>query len=431
MKVAFISLGCAKNRVDSERLMAVLQKSGHQLVTALKEAQAIFVNTCGFIGPAKEEAIDTILEAASYKGQNCRYLVVTGCLVTRYQKQLEAELPEVDLFVGLDQYRNFSELVNRTLGQGKAVRFDSADRVLSTQPWFAYLKIAEGCNHNCSFCAIPGIRGKYVSEPLEDLVQQAKDLAEHGVRELILVAQDSSYYGYDLYQKRRLPDLLRELNEIAGLYWIRVLYLYPGEVDDALLDAFSECEKVLPYFDIPWQHASPKLLKSMARPLLQSGELMTKIKNRFQDPTLRTTLIVGYPNEQKSDFKELLSAVQRNPWDKLGAFVYSEEEGTAAALLKDDVSDEEKQRRFQELMTLQQSIAYDLAQKYVGQKIEVLVEEYDGLRQRYRGRTRSQAPDEVDGYTYFTSKEKLTAGTFVSVLVKKADAYDLYGIKAD
>lgn len=429
MKIGVVSLGCSKNLVDSERIMSMLKKGGHVLVNDPSQAEAIIINTCGFIQPAKEEAIDTIFEMAEYKNYNCRKLIVCGCLAQRYKEDLIEEMPEVDRFVAISEYPHLHEILEEELGQPLNV-YGKDERMISTKPWTAYLKIAEGCSNRCTYCAIPLIRGDNVTFPIEDLVKEATELADRGVKELVLIAQDTTKYGLDLYGELKLPALLIELQKIEKLHWIRILYMYPDEITEELIDTMASLDKVLPYFDIPMQHASNKMLKLMNRRGTNESvvALVDKIKNTFKDPTLRTTFIVGFPYEEEQDFDELLEFIKVIKWDRMGSFTYSVEEDTPAYDYEQTVSEEVKQQRLDRLMKLQSEISYENSLKRIGDIIEVLVERKDGLANRYVGRHKGNAPDDVDGVVYFTSTVGCELGSFVQVKVERGDNYDLYGI---
>ncbi len=429
MKVGFISLGCSKNLVDSEKMMGMLRQGGHELVSDPQEAQAIIINTCGFINPAKEEAIATIFKMAEYKKYNCEKLIVVGCLAQRYKEVLEAEIPEIDAVIGISEYAHLHERLEELLGGNHLVSYGKCERLVSSKPWTAYLKIAEGCSNCCTYCAIPLIRGGNVTFPIEKIVEEAKNLAKDGVKELVLIAQDTTKYGVDLYGKRALLDVLKKVHEIEGLHWIRVLYMYPDEIDDELIEGMKKLPKVLPYFDIPMQHANNRMLKLMNRRGTKEEvlELVSKIRKTFDDPTLRTTFIIGFPTESQADFDELLQFVEDIHWDRMGAFTYSPEEDTPAFDMVQDVAEEEKERRLGILMKRQEEISLANQQKRIGTTMEVLVEAQDGLTGKYRGRGANSAPDEVDGIVIFTSEQPIELGTFVDVKITKALPHDLIG----
>lgn len=428
MKIGMISLGCVKNLVDSENIMGMLKEGGHTLVSNVKEAEVIIINTCGFIQPAKEEAIDTIFEMAKYKEHNLKHLIVTGCLAQRYRDVLIQDIPEIDKVITISEYDQLHEILGELLNQPIEKPYGKSERVLSSKPWSAYLKIAEGCVNKCTYCAIPLIRGDHVTYPMEDLVEQAKQLAAKGVKELVLIAQDTTRYGYELEPPITLLQLLQAIHEIEGFHWIRVLYMYPDEISDELIEGMAKLEKVIPYFDIPMQHANDRMLKLMNRRGSKEEvlRLINKIRNTFEDPTLRTTYIVGFPSESEADFEELVDFVEEVKWDRMGAFTYSPEEDTKAYEMVQDVSEEEKQRRLDIIMRKQAQISYQNHQRFEGKTIEVLVEsmDYHGV---YRGRSKACAPDEADGIIIFNSEKKLELGSFVKVLITKADVYDLHG----
>ena len=428
MKIGFISLGCSKNLVDSEKMMAMLKSGNHKLVSNVEDAEAIIINTCGFIQSAKEEAINTIFEMAQYKQYNCKKLIVVGCLAQRYKETLEAEIPEIDAVISIREYPDLAAKLGQILG-GEMETYGKSERLISQNPWSAYLKIAEGCSNNCTYCAIPLIRGENVSVPMEELIAEAKVLAKNGVKELVLIAQDTTKYGLDLYGSLKLGDLLEELHKIEAFHWIRILYMYPDEIEMPLLEKMAKLEKVIPYFDIPMQHASNKMLELMNRRGRKEDvlHLIDVIKETFEMPTLRTTFIVGFPQEEQSDFDELIQFVKDVNWHRMGAFTYSPEEDTQAYEMEQTVSEELKQERLDQLMKLQHEISLDNQKAYVGKTIEVLVERKDALKNLYIGRSKACAPDEVDGLIFFTSDQDLTFGSFVQVEITEAQPYDLIG----
>lgn len=431
MKVGFISLGCSKNLVDSEKMMGMLTANGHTLVAHPSQADAIVINTCGFITSAKEEAISTIFEMAAYKQANLKKLIVVGCLAQRYKEQLEEEIPEIDAVVRISDYGSLHEVLARELNDAGSVTFAQAKRQLTSKPWTAYLKIAEGCSNHCAYCAIPLIRGDNVSVPMEKLVSEAKELAKRGVKELVLNAQDTTKYGVDLYGRRSLLPLLQQLHAIEGFRWIRILYMYPDEIDDELIEGMAGLPKVLPYFDIPMQHADRQMLERMNRRGTKEDvlKLVEKIRSTFADPTLRTTFIVGFPGENRETMDELLQFVREVRWDRLGAFTYSPEEDTPGSLMKPVCEESLKQQYLDELMKLQEQIAWENQQKKLGKVIEVLVEDKDGLTNRYRGRSAWDAPDEVDGMVIFRSDRAIEPGTFVQVRITEVLVHDVIGVE--
>ena len=428
MKTAFISLGCVKNQVDSEQLMGRLSSCGFTFTSKPREAELIIINTCGFIQPAKEESINTILEMAEYKEDRLKYLVVCGCLSQRYKKELEEEMPEVDRFITITEYADFDKIIMDLCKVQGEIPSDP-ERLLSTDPWMAYLKIGDGCDNRCSFCAIPLIRGRYHSIPMEDLIREASALAEKGVKELVVIAQDTTKYGIDFDGKLHLLELLQKLNEIAGFHWIRVLYMYPDEITPELIRGMAELDKVVPYFDIPMQHASNTLLKKMNRRGTKESviELCRLIRQTFRHATLRTTMIVGFPSETEEQFEELLDFMKEIRWDRLGAFSYSLEEDTPAYHMPDQIPEEVKEDRLKRLMTLQQSISQENSETFIGETIEVLVESYDALQDVYRGRSAYSAPDGVDGLVFIHSEKRLEKGEFYPVRITEAEVYDLIG----
>lgn len=429
MKIGFISLGCSKNLVDSEKMMGMLKSGHHELVKDAQEAEAIIINTCGFINSAKEEAINTIFKMAEYKKQNCKKLIVVGCLAQRYKETLEAEIPEIDAVISIREYPHLHEILHSLLDGKELVSYGKSERMVSSKPWTAYLKIAEGCSNRCTYCAIPLIRGDNVTFPMEQLVQEAKELAQRGVKELVLIAQDTTKYGVDLYGKRSLSELLQKLHEIDGFHWIRILYMYPDEIDEDLIEGMAKLSKVLPYFDIPMQHANNRMLAAMNRRGTKEEvlALIKKIRKTYADPTLRTTFIVGFPSETQEDFDELMQFVEDVHWDRMGAFTYSPEEDTPAFDMEQSVAEEEKQRRLAILMQRQEEISLANQQKRIGTVMEVLVEAQDGLTGKYRGRGANSAPDEVDGMVIFTSKQPLALGSFIQVKITEALPHDVIG----
>ena len=436
-KIGMVSLGCPKNQVDAEMMLANLIADGFELTNDETQADAIIVNTCGFIEDAKREAIDNILEVAQLKKSGkLKALIVTGCLAQRYKKEMQADLPEIDAIVTLGQNENIARIVRDAINAKEQLLFSSSvsdmalsgDRILTTPQYMAYLKIAEGCDNCCTYCAIPKIRGRYRSRQLDDIIAEAENLANSGVREITVVAQDTTRYGEDLYGKSMLPELLKRLNEIDKLKWIRVLYTYPERISDELLDTVANCDKVLKYFDIPIQHASDDILKRMNRKSDNKGlyELIDKIRTKIPDVTLRTTMIVGFPGETDEDFTTLAQFVKSAKFDRLGCFMYSQEEGTLAAEMDDQIEPDIKERRYEVIMTEQSVISETLAQSKIGETFEVLVEGYDRLNKCYYGRTKADAPD-IDGKTFFTSEKKINDGEFVNVKITDTIEYDLVG----
>lgn len=428
MKIGFVSLGCSKNLVDSETMMGMLVQGGHELVNDPSLAEAIIINTCGFIDPAKEEAINTILEMAEYKKINLKKLIVVGCLAQRYKDDLEQEMLEVDRFITIKEYPSLHEILKEELGND-LTSYNKSERLISSKPWTAYLKIAEGCSNRCTYCAIPLIRGGNVSYPLEEIVDQAKSLAAKGVKELVLIAQDTTKYGVDLFGRRALLDILQQVNAIEGLHWIRVLYMYPDEIDESLIEGMTKLEKVLPYFDIPMQHASNRMLKLMNRRGSKEDVTNTikSIREHYQYPTLRTTFIVGFPTETQEEYEEIVDFVKDIRWNSMGAFTYSPEEDTPAYEMEDQIAEEIKEARLANLMSIQKDISLANNQAMIGEIIEVLVESQDGLVGKYRGRSSFNAPDDVDGLVIFKSDRVIEFGSFVKVKITDALPYDLIG----
>lgn len=431
MKIGFVSLGCSKNLVDSEKIMGMLKEGAHEMVSDPSLAEAIIINTCGFINPAKEEAINTIFKMAEYKKQNCKKLIVVGCLAQRYKDTLEAEIPEIDAVISIKEYPHIHEILGQLLDGHDLVSYAKAERLVSSKPWTAYLKIAEGCSNRCTYCAIPLIRGDNVSFPMEQLLEEAKELAARGVKELVLIAQDTTKYGLDLYGRLALLDLLKKLHDIEGFHWIRILYMYPDEIEPELIEGMAKLPKVLPYFDIPMQHANNRMLEAMNRRGTKEEvlRLVDNIRNTFAHPTLRTTFIVGFPTESEADFEELLQFAKDVRWDRMGAFTYSPEEDTPAYSMPDAIDETLKEARLAALMKEQERISLQNQQAMVGQVLEVLVEDQDGLRGVYRGRSVHDAPDEVDGIVMFTSDRMINFGEFVQVKITEALPHDLKGVE--
>lgn len=429
MKVGFLSLGCSKNLVDSETIMGMLKAGGHELVAHPKEAEAIIINTCGFIQSAKEEAIQTIFEMAAYKKQQLKKLIVVGCLAQRYKEALIADIPEIDCVISIREYPHIHEILAKVLDGKPLSAYAKSERLLTSKPWSAYLKIAEGCSNHCTYCAIPIIRGDNVSFPMEQLVAEAKRLGENGVKELVLIAQDTSKYGLDLYGEYSLLKLLQKLHEIPQLHWIRILYMYPDEISEELIAGMKKLPKVLPYFDIPMQHANDHMLKLMNRrgEMKDVNALIERIRTYHPDATLRTTYIVGFPQETEADFQDLMEFTRKTRWDRMGAFTYSPEEDTPAYSFTGAVDEAVKQRRLDELMELQKQISLSKQKALIGTEIEVLVEGVDALKGTYRGRGKANAPDEVDGLVFFTSSRTIPLGSFVQIKITDALPYDLIG----
>ena len=441
MKILFISLGCDKNLADSEEMLGLLTAGGHEITDDETQADAIVINTCCFIKDAKEESVETILEMAEYKKTgSCHALVVTGCMAQRYQKEIIQEVPEVDAVLGTTSYGDIVKALEEAVAGNHFEEFRDIDylpdtgskRVLTTGGHFGYLKIAEGCDKHCTYCIIPKLRGRFRSVPMERLVAQAEDMAEQGVKELILVAQETTVYGKDLYGKKSLHILLKKLCEIRGIRWIRVLYCYPEEIYDELIETIRDEKKICHYLDIPIQHASDRILKRMGRRTSKQEliDIVGKLRKEIPDIVLRTTLITGFPGETEEDHEELKEFVDEMEFDRLGVFTYSPEENTPAAEMADQVSEEVKEERRDELMELQQEISYDRGQDRIGQELLVMIEGKVADESAYIGRTYGDAP-KVDGYIFVQTGELLMTGDFAKVRVTGALEYDLIGVLSD
>lgn len=435
MKILFISLGCDKNLVDSEVMLGLINQKGYIITNDENEADIIVVNTCCFINDAKEESITTILEMAEYKKTaNLKALIVTGCMAQRYQKEIQEEIPEVDAVVGTSSYENIVKVIEDAL-EGKTTEcFEDINvspeieskRVLTTGGYYSYLKIAEGCDKHCTYCIIPKLRGKYRSVPMERLLAEARSLAEQGVKELMLVAQETTLYGVDLYGEKSLHKLLKELCKIEGIEWIRILYCYPEEITDELIKVMKEEEKICNYLDMPIQHASDHVLKRMARRTNRQEliDIITKLRKEIPDIALRTTLITGFPGETQEDHEELVEFIDQMEFDRLGVFTYSPEEDTPAAAMENQIDEEVKEARKDELMTLQQEIAFEHAQNMVGRTLKVMIEGRLPEDNVYIGRTYMDAPN-IDGYIFVNADREFMSGDFVTVKVTGANDYDL------
>lgn len=429
MKVGIISLGCAKNLVDTENMLGLLRQSGVEITTDRNEADAIIVNTCGFIESAKSEAIDTILDVADLKKKNLKKLIVTGCLAQRYKPQLQEEMPEVDCFISIEEYRQMGSILSKVLGVRISNDYGLTPRVLSGKPWMAYLSISDGCVNRCAFCAIPYIRGDLKSRPMDEVVAEARRLVSEGVKEITLVAQDCTRYLFDVDHKPHLSELLRELDQIEGIEWIRILYMYPDEMQDDLIETIAHSRHVLPYFDIPTQHGADSVLRRMRRHTSRAEILsrVQKIREEIPDAVLRTTLITGFPEETLEEHEETVSLVKEIQWNHLGAFTYSREEGTAAYAMNDNVPPEEKERRRAEIMAIQDEIAQNHLKNLIGTESRVIVERTDPLTRMYVGRTWQQAPDNVDGVIRFHPLKDHQPGEFVRVKITKISGQNLIG----
>ena len=437
MNILFISLGCDKNLVDSEVMLGLLDAKGYQIVDDETQADIIVINTCCFVHDAKEESIQTILEMAEYKTEGrLKALIVTGCLAQRYRQEIIDEIPEVDAVLGTTAYDKIVEAVEEALAGAGHVELENVNalplvdtkRLVTTGGHYAYMKIAEGCDKHCTYCIIPKLRGNYRSVPMERLIQEAKDLAEQGVKELILVAQETTLYGKDIYGEKSLHKLLRELCKVDGIRWIRILYCYPEEIDDNLIQVMKEEKKICHYLDLPIQHANDEILKRMGRRTskAQLEEIIGKLKREIPDITLRTTLITGFPGETEEQHEELKAFVDEMEFDRLGVFTYSPEEDTPAAEMPDQIPEEVKEDRQAEIMELQQEIAFAQAEDMIGEEVLVMIEGKVADENAYVGRTYKDAPG-VDGLIFINTDEELMSGDFARVKVTGAVEYDLIG----
>lgn len=437
MKVMFVSLGCDKNLVDTENMLGILRERGFEFTDDEMEAEIIAINTCCFINDAKQESINTILEMAEHKRDGkCKVLVVSGCLAHRYKDEIIKEIPEVDAFIGTSSYDRIADVIQAVL-EGRTYNcVESADRlpmiknqrIVTTGGYYEYLKIAEGCDKHCTYCIIPSIRGGYRSYPMEYLVEQAEILASNGTKELILVAQETTLYGTDIYGKKSLPALLHKLAQIKDLQWIRILYCYPEEIDDELIEAIKSEPKVCNYLDMPIQHASDSVLKRMGRRTtkLELINIIEKLRKNIPDIALRTTFITGFPGETQEDHEEMLEFADMMEFDRLGVFTYSPEEGTPAADMPDQIDEELKEQRRDEVMELQQEISFDKSADMVGKVIEVMIEGKISDDDAYVGRSYKDAPN-VDGYVFVNTSASLMSGDILKVEITGAMEYDLIG----
>lgn len=435
MNIFFVSLGCDKNLVDSEMMITSLRKNGFVLTDDIEDADVIVVNTCCFIGDAKEESINTLIEMGGYKEGRCKLLVAAGCLAQRYHNEIKEDIPEVDLIVGTMGYEDLSEKINEALG-GKGVLESLkdidylptplTDRDSMSGGYYAYLKIAEGCDKCCTYCVIPKVRGHYRSVPMDNLIAQAKHLVANGAKELILVAQETTLYGKDIYGEKSLPKLLEELSKIDELKWIRILYCYPEEITDELISAIKNLPKVCHYLDMPIQHGSDDVLRRMGRwtNREQIEKTVAKLREEIPDIALRTTLITGFPGETEDDFEQVKEFVKKMEFDRLGVFTYSREEDTPAAEMDGQIDEEVKEARRDEIMQIQHDIAFDKSNSRVGEIYEVMIEGRLPDEGVYIARTYMDAPD-VDGYVFIQSDYNLDSGDFVKVEVTRSDEYDL------
>lgn len=439
-KVSMVSLGCPKNQVDAEAMLWLLKNAGMELTAEEAEADAIIINTCGFIEDAKQESIENILEAAKYKnGGKCKAIIVTGCLAERYRDDVTAEIPEVDVCVGIGSNNDIANITKRAIEGNKTNTYGdksaldlNCERVLGGYPFSTYLKVGDGCDNCCTYCAIPKIRGRHRSRTIEDCVAEAERLAKNGVKELTVVAQDTTAYGTDIYGKPQLARLLRELCKIDGLHWIRTLYTYPDKIDDELLETVANEEKLVKYFDIPIQHVNGEILKRMNRKgdYKTLSALIDRIREKVPGVTIRTTLITGFPGETDEQFCELADFVEQKRFDRLGCFAYSAEEGTAAAEYPDQVDAQIKIDRMENIMESQMTISAQKNEEKIGTVTEVLIEGWDDYIKCYFGRTPADAP-EVDGKIFFMSSRQLKIGDFVKVQINDCLDYDLLGELAE
>ncbi len=437
MNLLFISLGCDKNLVDSEVMLGILEAGGYQIVDDEMQADVIVINTCCFIHDAKEESIQTILEMAEYKKTGrLKALIVAGCLAQRYQQEIRTEIPEVDAVLGTASYDQIVQSIEEALAGQGGVRLAELDtlpavqerRLVTTGGHYAYLKIAEGCDKHCTYCIIPKLRGNYRSVPMERLLKEAGELADQGVKELILVAQETTLYGKDLYGEKSLHRLLKELCRIGGLRWIRILYCYPEEIYDGLIQVMKEEKKICHYIDLPVQHANDEILRRMGRRTSrkQLGEIVGKLRKEIPDIAIRTTLITGFPGETKEQHEELMEFVDEIEFDRLGVFTYSQEEDTVAAGLPDQIPEEVKEERQAELMELQQEVVFAQAEEMIGREVLVMIEGKVADEDAYVGRTYRDAPN-VDGLIFINTQEEMMSGDFARVRVTGALEYDLIG----
>ena len=447
MKLGLISLGCPKNLVDSEVMLGIIEKYHIEITNDPEAAEIIIVNTCGFIESAKQESIDTILSMSAYKTEGCcRYLIVTGCLAQRYAQELFQDMPEVDAIVGTNVYKDIAQVIERVMQGQRVLHLSETDfekinleglqgnernlpdpRKLTTPSYMAYLKIAEGCDNFCSFCAIPLIRGRYTSKPYEQIMAEARELVERGVKELIVIAQDTTRYGQDLYGKLRLAELLHDLNALPGLKWIRVLYSYPNTFNDELIEAYATLPKVCHYVDLPLQHASDRLLHAMRRrdKLSETKKLLKKLRERIPDIVIRTTFIVGFPGETEEDFAILKEFVTEQKFENAGVFQYSQEENTVAATLPEQIPEETKQERYDELMAIQAGVSEDIHRSMEDRELEVVVEGYESEEENLvAARSYREAPD-IDGSIFVENAPGLNPGDFIRVRIEQGFAYEV------
>lgn len=436
IKVGMVSLGCSKNLVDSERMLYKLRERGYELVTEPGLADVAVVNTCGFIQSAKEEAIETIIELGKLKEDGTlKKIIITGCLTQRYQEEAAELFPEADAVIGIGDNKDIIDILDHVLANERVVKFSpkldaelTGERIISTLPFFAYLKVAEGCSNCCTYCAIPQIRGKFRSVPMEEVLKEAQWLAENGVTELIVIAQDTTRYGEDLYGEPKLPELLEKLSEIEGIKWIRTLYCYPERITDKLLETIADNGKLIKYLDIPIQHCNGEILSRMNRwgDKERLSQLIAHIRKKVPDIVLRTTLITGFPGETEEQFSELAEFVQEQKFERLGCFAYSQEEGTKAAEMENQLSEEVKNHRADIIMEQQMLISAANNEKLMGKRLTAVVEGFDKFAECYFGRTEKDAPD-IDGKVFFTSENPLEIGDYVEIEISDTLDYDLMG----
>lgn len=436
IKVGMVSLGCSKNLVDSERMLYKLRERGYELVTEPGLADVAVVNTCGFIQSAKEEAIETIIELGKLKEDGTlKKIIITGCLTQRYKEEAAELFPEADAVIGIGDNKDIIDILDHVLANERIVRFSpkldaelTGERIISTLPFFAYLKVAEGCSNCCTYCAIPQIRGKFRSVPMEEVLKEAQWLAENGVTELIVIAQDTTRYGEDLYGEPKLPELLEKLSEIEGIKWIRTLYCYPERITDKLLETIADNGKLIKYLDIPIQHCNSEILSQMNRwgDKERLSQLMAHIRKKVPDIVLRTTLITGFPGETEEQFSELAEFVQEQKFERLGCFAYSQEEGTKAAEMENQLSEEVKNHRADIIMEQQMLISAANNEKLMGKRLTAVVEGFDKFAECYFGRTEKDAPD-IDGKVFFISENPLEIGDYVEIEISDTLDYDLMG----
>lgn len=444
-KISFVSLGCDKNLIDSEIMLGLIDEDGYTITYDDSEADIIIINSCGFIMDANQEAIDKVLEMADYKKEgHCKALIVTGCMAQRYKDEIFEALPEVDAVVGTGDFESIGDVIKRLLEGEKQVKLvtdkehllnpdNSYKRIITTTGGFSYLKIAEGCDNHCTYCTIPSLRGHYRSRTIDSLVKEAEILASKGVRELILIAQDTSLYGSDIYGKKSLPELLRKLSQIEDIKWLRILYCYPENITDELIDEMASNPKVLHYLDMPIQHSEDRILKLMGRRSTNAGlkNIIGKMREKMPDMCIRTTLITGFPSETQKEFKAQCDFIKEVKFDRLGVFTYSPEDGTPAARMDNQIDEDVKAERKDYLLQVQKGVSANICQQYVGKILEVIVEgKIEGDDNVYCGRSYRDCY-EIDGFVFFKSKDELLAGDFYKIKITEAGDYDLIGERID